>query len=252
MQIAEIERASENIFYGGINPNEIDVFNLPYLFSDMIERIIENIPDIKGRSVLDLGAGTGILSIILALRGAKVTAIDISDKACAIIKSLSKKYNVDENVHVVRGTLDDIKDIERQDYVVCLNSLHHMMDGDTLDGIIGLLRGGGRAIFIEPLIYNPFGYVYRKLFNNAGRTEHETPLRLRDVIYIKSKLKNVKIKGLYLLSSVLLAFERLFKTSERSAPAKMAFRIFNFIDNTIQILPGLKYFAWKILIIGGK
>jgi ubiquinone/menaquinone biosynthesis C-methylase UbiE len=51
--------------------------------------------EIKGKSILDAGCGTGIFSIIFANRGAgKVTGIDISEGSLGTARSLKEKFDL--------------------------------------------------------------------------------------------------------------------------------------------------------------
>lgn len=85
------EQAKKGIVRYQINNIQIDVF--PYVFppdspfSDSSHTIYDQIGDLSGKTVLDIGTGTGIQAIIAAKNGAKsVDAVDISEDAisCAI------------------------------------------------------------------------------------------------------------------------------------------------------------------------
>ena len=248
----DIERIAEDAYYEKIMPEEIDVNDLPYLCEDMYQRTIKEINFKKCPKILDLGAGSGILSVIMALRGANVIALDISKKACEIIESLKLRYDVVDKIEVINGTIDDVKNLSKMDYVVSLNSLHHMQIDRSMRIIYSLLKEGGKALFVEPLFYNPLAYLYRKISKSESRTEAEEPLKIKDLKTIKKDFSNVKFKGLYLLSSVLLSFERMFKTRERSAISRSLFHFIRPFDEIFSNIPLLKYLSWKIMVIAEK
>ena len=247
-----LERFAEDEYYKKIKFEDVDIANLPYLFNDMISNVLKEINCEQGVRILDLGAGTGILSVIMASKGASVIAIDISKTACEIIRSLSIRHKVQNKIKVINGTLDDCKAMPLFDYIVCLNSLHHMDVSQSVSVIRDLLKEKGKAIFIEPLMYNPLALIYRKFFHNEGRTNIESPLRIKDVSNIKKCFSEVKIRGLYILSSTLLSFERLFKMDERSKSTYWLFGLLHNIDAFISNIPLLKYLSWKVMIVASK
>lgn len=65
----------------------------------------------EGDNLLDIGAGTGSISIEAALQGAVVTALESNEEAISLIKENSKKFGVD--IKVIAGkapeTMKDIK-----------------------------------------------------------------------------------------------------------------------------------------------
>jgi ribosomal protein L11 methyltransferase len=65
----------------------------------------------QGKRLLDVGAGTGILSIAAALLvpGSRVTAIDIDPDAVTIARENVIKNGVEESVEVVYGQAGDLK-----------------------------------------------------------------------------------------------------------------------------------------------
>ena len=69
--------------------------------SMMIEAILSE--DLTGKSVLDIGCGTGILGILASMKGAeKITAIDISEWAVSGTKE-NAAFNRIENITVKQG-----------------------------------------------------------------------------------------------------------------------------------------------------
>jgi ribosomal protein L11 methyltransferase len=74
----------------------------------MCAQLIENLVK-KGDTVIDVGCGTGILSIIAAKLGAgKITAIDIDGIAVRVTKENCELNNVSETVIPVMGILKDV------------------------------------------------------------------------------------------------------------------------------------------------
>lgn len=69
----------------------------------LISVILENETDISNKRVLEIGAGTGLISILLAKKGADVTAIDLNKKAVECAKINMKINNV--NIKVLEGDL---------------------------------------------------------------------------------------------------------------------------------------------------
>lgn len=81
--------------------------------SVMLEKYIK-----PGDTVIDLGCGTAILSIIAAKLGAKaVTAVDIDEVAVKVAKENCTINGVDNKVTAFRGVIDDLKK-EKADIIV--------------------------------------------------------------------------------------------------------------------------------------
>lgn len=77
----------------------------PKYFKDT-ELFARNLPIKKGEEVLEIGSGTGIVSIFAALKGAKkVLATDINPKAVINTKENIKLHNLKNKIEVRRGSL---------------------------------------------------------------------------------------------------------------------------------------------------
>lgn len=71
-----------------------------YFTSRILGSFIQGL-DLHGKSVLDLGCGSGILSLAAASAGANVTAIDINPAAVAATQMNCLRNGLEERIHVL-------------------------------------------------------------------------------------------------------------------------------------------------------
>jgi type I protein arginine methyltransferase len=80
--------------------------------------VLENASDFAGKVVLDVGAGTGILSLFAAQAGAKkiyaVEATSAADYACKLIEHAG----LAERIEVLRGRLDEIEIPDKVEVII--------------------------------------------------------------------------------------------------------------------------------------
>lgn len=78
-----------------------------------------------GMRILEVGAGTGAYSIILAQNGYDVTAVELADKNVEILKSKGEKLS---NIQVIQGNATDLSFLEDSyfDMVLCFGPLYHL------------------------------------------------------------------------------------------------------------------------------
>ena len=74
-----------------------------YLNSFEQGKLIPLLGNLTGKNVLDIGAGTGRLSVLLANRGAKVTALDVSSE---MLKKIKKAKN--QEIKIVIGDAENL------------------------------------------------------------------------------------------------------------------------------------------------
>ena len=146
--------------------------------------------DLKGKKMLDLGCGTGEASVYFALKGAKVTACDVSLECLKLGKNLFQKFNV--NIQTIKMQVEFLGfPNESFDLVYGFGVLHHIDINESVYEIYRVLKNGGIAVFIEPLAYNPLIRIYRYMAKGV-RTPTETPITFKDIRFIGTIFKNAR------------------------------------------------------------
>ncbi|GFZ08988.1 protein arginine methyltransferase 4A [Actinidia rufa] len=81
--------------------------------------IIENRADFVGRVVVDVGAGTGILSLFAAQAGAKhVYAVEASEMAECACKLIAGNPSLGQRITVVKGKIEEVELPEKADILI--------------------------------------------------------------------------------------------------------------------------------------
>ena len=145
-----------------VDPEEIEKFNLlahkwwdpTSEFKPLHEinplrlNFIKSSVSLKGKKVLDVGCGGGILSESLASEGADVTGIDQGDKVIQIAKLHAKESGV--KIKYKHINIEDFykNTDERFDVITCLEMLEHVPDPNSIINTCSkLLKPGGKIFF---------------------------------------------------------------------------------------------------------
>ncbi len=114
---------------------------------------------LNGKTVLDVGCGGGILSESMALKGAKVTGIDLGEKALNVAKlhSLESGVNVDYRYISVEELAEQAP--ASFDVVTCLEMLEHVPNpASVVEACAKLVKPNGH-VFFSTLNRNPKAYL---------------------------------------------------------------------------------------------
>jgi ubiquinone/menaquinone biosynthesis C-methylase UbiE len=92
------------------------------------DRVIALLGDIKGKIIMDLGAGTGYFSVRMSEKGAHVIAADVSEQFQEYLQGRIEELAI-TNIELRRTRFDDplLKDAEA-DLVFVANTYHHIED----------------------------------------------------------------------------------------------------------------------------
>ncbi|MBN1764938.1 MAG: methyltransferase domain-containing protein [Sedimentisphaerales bacterium] len=219
--------------------------------------------DIRNKRILDLGCGAGETSVFFAGQGAQVTALDISEQMIDVTRRLAERHHVKLNARVMMAEDMDLPD-NHFDFVFGNGVLHHVNRTHAYREIHRVLKPDGKAIFIEPLCYNPVISVYR-LIANTVRTKNEKPFKFRDFKVLQKLFARVSHREFWLAGQLIFIrfflLERINPRKERywkkviTDAARLAplYKRLEKIDRFIfKTLPWLKRFCWNTVIVMEK
>ena len=121
---------------------------------------IERHAPLAGKRVLDVGCGGGILTEAMAQRGARVTGIDLSDKALRVAALHLQESRL--SVTYEKTSVDDFaaRHAGEFDVVTCMELLEHVPEPAAMVAACArLVRAGGQAFF-STINRNPRSYLF--------------------------------------------------------------------------------------------
>ncbi|MFQ5452969.1 MAG: class I SAM-dependent methyltransferase [Candidatus Zixiibacteriota bacterium] len=172
------------------------------------------IGDVKGKRMMDYGAGDGWTTIGFAKAGAEVMAIDISEKGVALITKKAESNGVGDlikaevqNCYKTKFSTDEFK-------IIFGNGILHHLDLEASGREISrILKADGVAVFPEPIretrIMDFVKTVVMFVLNKKPleETEEEEPLTKERILVLKNYFKTVRLKYFNVFSSASLVFK---------------------------------------------
>lgn len=147
------------------------------IYKDFMELLSQCV----AKRVLEIGCGLGNYAIQIAIKGADVTAIDISNYAIKQAQVIANKENLKIDFRIMDAEKLEFKSNEF-DMVYGLAILHHLNLKKVIPEIRRVLKPGGKAVFREPMGHNPFINLFRFLTPGLhSRDEH--PLKMKDLYH---------------------------------------------------------------------
>jgi SAM-dependent methyltransferase len=249
---------------GAIDPDEVPVVETFEACTAPENRYITAwLGDVRGRRVLDLGCGAGEAAVYFALRGADVTAVDLSAGMLEVTRRVADRYGV--AVHCRRQNAERLTfDANTFDIVYAANLLHHV-DLDTCLAEAGrVLKPDGRFVSWDPLRHNPIINIYRRMAA-AVRTEDETPLDIRNTQSFRDHFHDVEYRcfwltGLWIFMRFFLVdrvhpskdryWKKIITDADRLRPAYR--RLAALDDFLIRRVPWLQRMCWNLAVCAGR
>jgi len=121
---------------------------------------IDGVAALKGKTVLDVGCGGGILAEAMAKLGAHVKGIDLSDKALKVAMLHLLESRVDVNYEEISAENLAQREPAEYDALTCMEMLEHVPDpASTVDACARLVKPGGH-VFFSTINRNPKSYLF--------------------------------------------------------------------------------------------
>ena len=168
-----------------------------------IEYILKNFKrSLKGKKVLDIGCGGGLVSESLSLKGAFVTAIDENNKNLNQAKNHAKINSL--KINYIKSSFDNFykKNKNKFDLILCLEVLEHIDNfKKTLQQITTLVKPKGTLVLstinrnLKSLILAIIFGEYILNWIPIGTHEFEKFIKPVEIIDVLEN-KNLKIKDI--------------------------------------------------------
>ena len=142
----------------------------------------------KGKNILEGGCGTGRESMYLALKEAKLTAIDITDKSLDIAEKQSQKYNFKNKISFTKASVLDLPfENNTFDIVISSGVIHHTADPNkAFSELARVLKKDGILILY---VYNNYAHFFsnirRSLVNVFAGNDIHARVRIAKKIFGK-------------------------------------------------------------------
>lgn len=122
---------------------------------DFLSFALDQIGELAGRRILEVGCGGGALSVYLALQGANVKGIDVSEGMLARARARAEASGA-EGVELAKAAVEDLRDPDEYYDVILGNQvLHHFELPAAAANLRRLLAPSGIAVFCEPVLFLP-------------------------------------------------------------------------------------------------
>jgi len=166
-----------------------------------IRPAVDRLGDVAGLPVLDLGCGPGMAAVVLARRGAAVTAVDLSAGYLAETGRRAEANGVE--VSLVQAAGEQLPFPDGHFARIWGNAVLHHLDLDlAVPELARVLTPDGVAVFCEPWGGNPLLAWARRGVPYPGkqRTHDETPLNSSHVKQLRRGFAHVEVEGFQLLA----------------------------------------------------
>ena len=206
-------------------------------------------PSLDGVRLLELGCGSGDLTLEFVARGASVTALDVSPGMVRVAQARIDHHLPGATCAFTVGEAEDTGLLgDGFDLVVGRYIIHHLDTERAAAEIARLLRPGGRAVFLETSARNPLLMFARDhLAGRAGipryGTEDEHPLDSGEIALLGSAVRQVRVD--YLAFEFFQIFDRQVLRFKFSALSRLLTACDRFVQRR---LPRLRQFSFRVFI----
>ncbi|WP_050479507.1 bifunctional 2-polyprenyl-6-hydroxyphenol methylase/3-demethylubiquinol 3-O-methyltransferase UbiG [Herbaspirillum rhizosphaerae] len=115
---------------------------------------------LPGKNVVDIGCGGGILAESMARKGARVTGIDLSEKALKVADLHGMESGVQVRYEKIAAEDLAAREAGQFDVVTCMEMLEHVPDPASIVRACSALAKPGGHVFFSTLNRNPKAYLF--------------------------------------------------------------------------------------------
>jgi len=121
---------------------------------------IEHHSQVRGKQLLDVGCGGGLLTEAMAWRGAHATGIDMGEAPLSVAKihQLESQLNIDYRQSTAEALAEEMP--ASFDVVTCLEMLEHVPDPGAVISACAELAKPGADLYFSTINRNPKAYAF--------------------------------------------------------------------------------------------
>lgn len=199
-QLFHDRQARQRALTFSLHPEQLQFSDETYLDHETwIRPAFAQLGDVTNRRVLDFGCGHGMAAIVLARRGARVTAFDLSFGYLDEARRRARANGVAIDFLEADGERLPFADASFE-RVWGHAVLHHLDLEMALPELRRVLRPGGVAVFCEPWGENPLLNWARHSTFGKEHSHEERPLRRRHLRVLRRFFPRLEVRGFQLLS----------------------------------------------------
>ncbi len=193
-----------------------------YWFSVINNILIKRYGNFDNLKSVELGSGTGKISLAFAKLGVETVLIDSSKEALSLSRKIFEKNLTKDQmkkVHFINGDIIDIKFLQnianhfnQFDFSISSGVAEHFVGKDRKEVVLNhlrLLKNGGLAFIAVPNHQSPHYWIHRKICEaRGGMLCEETPFSKSEMKYIlgKNNYKTIKTFGNSIVADLIWLF----------------------------------------------
>lgn len=244
---------------GSIEQMQEEILIDPF-FGNAISFALNQLGEIKDKTILDSGCGIGKMSVFFALKDAKIIGIDKCSKRIKKARDLATSYDVQDNCLFLHGSSEET-DIQSSsiDIIFSKSTIQYMDRKRVINEYIRVLKPDGQLVLIENLPYNPFINLYRIHRKLSARTQQERNyvesiqgyITTYDINSLKTFFHFFECRQYHFFRMISI-YLKLHLTSKRAWVEHLD-SLLSYIDRILlDMLPFLRLFAWFTVVYCSK
>jgi ubiquinone/menaquinone biosynthesis C-methylase UbiE len=220
--------------------------------------------DIAGKTILEIGCGTGEISVWFAKNNATIYGMDISNESIAIANRRSAENGTGDKTHFLVSPAEHTSFANDFFDIVFINvSLHHLEVETALQEIKRILKPTGLFVAVEPFVFSKTiqnirtSKIVTKLYPVRQETPTERILFADDLLAIQKVFSSVTFLPYRIFSPFIFKIKPLFfwlanicyrhepDIEQRRRRMNRAFQ--NFDAKILRIFPFMKFLSRYIV-----
>lgn len=236
---------------------------------DLFEGALRAMGSLAGKSILENGCGSGEISVWLALHGAEVSGIDISEDSILIANERARQNGVTERAHFLACSGEATPFPPEQFDIIFINvSLHHLDVDLALQEFLRILKPRGVLVAVEPIVFSNRvqkireSALFQKFYPIRQESTSERILNLVDQKKITQQFSVTRFEPYRIISLFVFKAKPIYSWLSRHLYAKepdprrqeqLCLRAVQRMDERLlKLCPWLKIFARYAVIRAGK